>query len=81
MVVDFTVVALFFTETLAKHYGAAAGRPSSAPLGRKDVQCDTLWKLEVQSTAPGPNITKILPNVFRMLRKHHIKPRCHIFLL
>ena len=35
MVVDFTVVALFFTETLAKHYGAAAGRPSSAPLGRK----------------------------------------------
>ena len=37
MVVDFTVVPLFFTETLAKHYGAAAGRPSSAPLGRKVV--------------------------------------------
>ena len=33
MVVDFPVVALFFTETLTKHYGAAAGRPSSAPLG------------------------------------------------
>ena len=37
MVVDFTVVALFFTETLAKHYGAAAGRPSSAPLDRKKL--------------------------------------------